>query len=98
MRDWNIISLKKRAMNGLPSIVRRPHLRYVNVYLVASKLPRIGRCDAPSELGPGDLGALPVLAVYSFLSDEVDGAKEAFVASISSFGELSSGRCPTMSQ
>ena len=36
---------------------------------------------APSELGPGDLGALPVLAVCSFLSDDVDGAKEAFVAS-----------------
>ena len=36
---------------------------------------------APSELGPADLGALPVLAVRSFLSDEVDGAKEAFVAS-----------------
>ena len=35
----------------------------------------------PSELGPGDLGALPVLAVLSLLSDEVDGAKEAFVAS-----------------
>ena len=35
---------------------------------------------APSELGPADLGALPVLAVRSFLSDEVDGAKEAFVA------------------
>ena len=36
---------------------------------------------APSELGPGDLGALPVLAVHSFLSDEVDGAKESLVAS-----------------
>ena len=37
--------------------------------------------DAPSELGPADLGALPVLSVCSFLSGEVDGAKEAFVAS-----------------
>ena len=36
---------------------------------------------APSELGPADLGALPVLAVRSFSADEVDGAKEAFVAS-----------------
>ena len=36
---------------------------------------------APSELGPADLGARPVLAVRSFLSDEVDGAKQAFVAS-----------------
>ena len=36
---------------------------------------------APSELGPGDLDALPVLAVCSFLSDEVDGAKKAIVAS-----------------
>ena len=35
---------------------------------------------APSELGAGDLSALPVLAVHSFLSDEVGGAKEAFVA------------------
>ena len=37
--------------------------------------------DAPSDWGDGDLGALPVLAVRSFLSDEMDGAKEAFVAS-----------------
>ena len=36
---------------------------------------------APSELGPADLGALLVLAVCSFSADEVDGAKEAFVAS-----------------
>ena len=36
---------------------------------------------APSELGPGDLGALSVLAVRPLLSDKVDGAKEAFVAS-----------------
>ena len=38
------------------------------------------KLGALSELGPTDLGALPVLAVCSFLSDEVDGAKEAFVA------------------
>ena len=38
------------------------------------------RLVAPSELGAGDLSALPVLAVHSFLSDEVGGAKEAFVA------------------
>ena len=36
---------------------------------------------APSKLGPGDLGALPVLAIRSFSAYEVDGAKEAFVAS-----------------
>ena len=36
---------------------------------------------APSELGPSDLGAFPVLVVRFFLSDEVDGAKETFVAS-----------------
>ena len=36
---------------------------------------------APSELGPGDLWALPVLAVPSFSADDVDGAKNAFVAS-----------------
>ena len=33
------------------------------------------------KLGAGDPGALPVLAIRSFLSDEMDGAKEPFVAS-----------------
>ena len=37
--------------------------------------------SAPSELGPAELGALPVLAVRFFSANEVDGAKEAFVAS-----------------